>query len=180
MPLFRCFNPECSRGFSTNFGLQCIWIKKKIAASLLKIQLCVFLLMNLIWTLPVFPPEVVEEINNNIDNNDNFSIGIDDDDDDDNSESKRQQISELFKESGVNENGSFPISKDYLVNTMTPVSLPPRINFQFSILRLLSHPLIPLYIYSKIICMINEMTNQNENNNSSQFKIIFQQVVNQS
>ena len=46
---------------------------------------------------------VVEENNNSIEYNDNFSIGIDDDDhdDDNNHESKRQRISELFKESEI-------------------------------------------------------------------------------
>ena len=120
--------------------------------------------------------EVVEENNNIIDNNDNLSIGIDDDDDDDddnNSESKRQRVSELYRESEIKEDGSFPISTDHLVDLMTPVSLPPRINFQFSLLCLLSHLHIPLYIYSKVICMINEMINQNEDKNSSQFKAPF-------
>ena len=121
-------------------------------------------------------PEVVEENNNIIDTNDNFSIGLDDDDEDDddnNSDSKRQRISELLKESEIKNDGSFPISNDRLVDIMTPVSLPPRINFQFSLLCLLSHPSIPLYIYSEVIRMINEMIKQNENENSSQFKTPF-------
>ena len=45
---------------------------------------------------------VVEKNDNIIDNNDNYYIGIDDDDDvDNNHDSKRQRISELFKESEI-------------------------------------------------------------------------------
>ena len=83
----------------------------------------------------------------------------------------------------MKEDGSFPITDDRLIDIMTPMALPPRINFRFSLLCLLSHPSIPLYIYSAVIRMINEMINQNENNNSCQFKNLFQLqfvVVNQS
>lgn len=92
-----------------------------------------------------------------INNGDNFFIGIDvvDDDDDNSNDIKKQRIGKLLNESRMLEDGSFPTSKENLLDMMTPRDLPPRIKFQFLILCLLSQSLIPRQIYSEVVCMIN-------------------------
>ena len=175
MSLFSCFNPACLGAFSTRRGLEGHMRRNIICAKYSAGTIMCPSSDESDSDTDSISVVVVEENNNSIEYNDNFSIGIDDDDDDDdnNHESKRQRISELFKESEIKKDGSFPISTDNLVDIMTPVSLPPRTNFQFSLLCLLSHPSIPLYIYPEVIRMINEMMNQNKNENSSQFKAPF-------
>ena len=71
------------------------------------------------------------------------------------------------------EDKSFPILKEKLIDIMTPEELPPRTHFQFSLLCLLSHPSIPLYIYPEVIRLVNKMIHQNKNDNSSQFDTPF-------
>ena len=174
LPLFSCFNPACCRGFSTRRGVENHMHQNVICAKYAAVTILYVSSDESDLDTDNNSPEVVEENTNILDNNDNFSIGIDDDDDDDNNNSElKKTISELYKKSEINEDGTFPISKDHLVYIMTPVGLPPRINFQFSLLYLLSHLSIPLYIYFEVICMINEMINQNKNNNSSQFETPF-------
>ena len=94
MSLFSCFNPACCKGFSSRASVQNHRQKYDICAEDTSVTImCPFSDESDLDTDSI-SPEVVEENINNIDNNDNFSIGIDDDDDDDNnSESKRQQIS---------------------------------------------------------------------------------------
>ena len=97
MPLFSCFNPARRRGFSSRASVQKHIQQNDICAEYDAATILYGYSDESDLDIDSISPEVVEENINNIDNNDNFSIGIDDDDkddDDNNSDFKRQQISE--------------------------------------------------------------------------------------
>ena len=178
MSLFSCFNPTCCRGFNTKYGME-QHMRRFVTCAEYAAATIMYATDESDSEIDSISPEAEGDILNNDDDN-NCSIGIevadddDDDDDDDNiNEPKQQRIGELLNDFEMLEDGSFPISRENLIDMLTPEDLPPRIDFQFSLLCLLSHSSIPLYIYSEVIRMINEMIQQNENDNGSQFKTPF-------
>ena len=92
MSLFSCFNPACCRGFNTRGGVQTHMRQNDICAKYAANTIMCASSDESDSDIDRIFLEVVGENNNNIDNNDNFSIGINDDDDDDdnNNDSKRQ------------------------------------------------------------------------------------------
>ena len=143
MPLFSCFNPSCGRGFNTRFGMN---------QHMRQFDTCAkYALATIMYASNGSDSEIDSislEVEGNVPNNNN------NDGDDNSNDHKRQRIGELRNDSEMLEDGSFPISRENLIDMMTPKDLPPRINFQFSLLCLLSHSSIPLYIYSEVIRMI--------------------------
>ena len=152
MSLFKCFNPACLREFRKKGGVLKHMEKNNICAEYAAATVLYASSDESDSDTGSISLEVVEGNNNIIDNNDNFSIGIDDDDDDDNSESKRQRISELYNESEIKEDRSFPISTDHLVKIMTPFLFHQEPTFNLpSYFYSVTHPFLSIYILRSFV-----------------------------
>ena len=192
MSLFKCLNPNCNKPFATSYSM---WQHMNEKEDCTKYTTGTILYESSDNDTDSENNCISEENDGDItDAQDNFNIGIntydnndDDDDDDDNNDddddddddinsinTKRQKIDELPNGNEMLDDGSFPITKEKLIEMMTPEhDLPSRMHFQLSLLCLLSQPSIPLYIYSEVIRLINEMINQNKTKNSLQFDTPF-------